>query len=67
MPKKIVVQSVITVLLKKTEKYICKFLPNKAREINLTNDTVAIFADMFLPQVSLKMPKRINMMPKHQP
>jgi len=46
MPKKISVQDAIIVLLKKTEREFCKFLPNKVEETNLIKDSVAIFAVM---------------------
>ncbi len=46
MPKKIFVQSVYPVHLKKTGEGVCKFLPNKEGKINRTKDTIAIIADM---------------------
>jgi len=45
MLKKIIVQSAVAVLLKRMEKYVCKFLQNKARIINRIKDTVAITVD----------------------
>jgi len=44
MPKKISVQNVYPALLKRMEKAIGKFLPNRVREISHTNGIVAIIA-----------------------